>query len=210
MVSAEPLPLGAILAGGQSRRFGSPKAAALVDGAPMIERVRKALEVVLPDLVVIADPGDDHLPRDLPVKEDLRPGLGPVGGIHTALHRARDRECAGAVCVACDMPFLSADLLRGLVARARRSSADAVASERPAGGGLEPLCAYYAVRCLPRVENYIDTGGRSLLGLLEILTVEALPLEELRRFGDPGLLLFNVNTPADHRRARTGSSFPDP
>lgn len=209
-MSAEPLPLGAILAGGQSRRFGSPKAGALVDGAPMIERVRQALEAVLPDLVVIADPGDEHLPRGLPAIGDLRPGLGPVGGIHTALHRARDRERPGAVCVACDMPFLSAGLLRELIARAMRSSADTVASERPAGSGLEPLCAYYAVRCLPRIECYTESGGRSLVGLLETLRVEALPLEELRRFGDPGLLLLNVNTPADHRRARTGSSFPDP
>lgn len=201
-MSTEPLPLGAILAGGKSRRFGSSKAGALVDGAPMIERVRKALDVVLTDLVLIADPGGEDLPPDIPVTADLRPGLGPIGGIHTALHRSKDRERPGAVCVACDMPFLSADLMRELIARAKRSSADAVASERPAGRGLEPLCAYYAVRCLPRVENYIEGGGRSLLGLLATLRVEALPLEEVRRFGDPGLLLFNVNTPADHRRAR--------
>lgn len=201
-MSAEQLPLGAILAGGKSRRFGSPKSRALVDGIPMIERVREALAAVLPDLVLIADPGGEDLPPDIPVTADLRPGLGPVGGIHTALHRAKERERPGAVCVACDMPFLSADLLRELIARSRRSNADSVASERPTGRGLEPLCAYYAARCLPSVENYIEGGGRSLLGLLETLTVKPLSVEELRRFGEPALLLFNVNTPADHRRAR--------
>lgn len=202
MSSAQPL-LGAILAGGKSRRFGSPKAQALVDGASMIERVRNALQGVLPDPVLIADPAAEHLPRDLPVHGDLRPGLGPVGGIHTALHLARERERTGAVCVACDMPFLSSDLLRGLIARAERSAADVVASERSTGVGFEPLCAYYSVSCLSDIERFIDSGGRSLMGLLESLQVEPLPLEDLRRWGDPGFLLFNVNTPGDHRRAQS-------
>ena len=49
----------------------------------------------------------------------------------------------------------------------------------------------------------LDRGARSVRELLEGLAdVRYVREEELRRFGDPSLLLLNVNSPEDLDRAR--------
>ena len=48
--------LGAIIAGGQSRRFGSDKALAVIDGRPMIAHVTEALR---PQVEMVAICGRD-------------------------------------------------------------------------------------------------------------------------------------------------------
>ena len=57
--SLRPL-LGAVLAGGQSRRFGRDKIAVEVEGVPMVLRAVRALEALCDDVVLVA-PGSDVL-----------------------------------------------------------------------------------------------------------------------------------------------------
>ncbi|MDT8369296.1 MAG: nucleotidyltransferase family protein, partial [Longimicrobiales bacterium] len=88
--------LGVILAGGGSTRFGSPKAAARIAGRPMAGWVRRALEPHLDEVVIVT--GDPSLAALLPIRSrpDALPGLGPLGGLFTALGWAREEGCAGA------------------------------------------------------------------------------------------------------------------
>lgn len=190
-----------ILAGGRSRRFGAPKALAAVDGKPMIVRVRDALRAALPEVVVIAR--DRALARDLgiPVRVDLVAGGGALAGVHAGLRWAEEQGRPGALCVACDMPFLSPLLLRRLRDHALESRARVLAPESFGPVGVEPLCAYYAVACLPEIEARLARGERALTGLLDPLRTDRLPLLEVLRFGDPERLFLNVNTPEDYGRA---------
>ncbi|MDX1674895.1 MAG: molybdenum cofactor guanylyltransferase [Longimicrobiales bacterium] len=107
---AEP-PFGAVLAGGESSRYGSPKPLARVAGRRIVDRVVAALRTVVPDVIVSAN--DPSLFRDLglPIHPDERPGLGPLAGIYTTLLRARDAGRPGILAVAGDMPFPSSELL---------------------------------------------------------------------------------------------------
>lgn len=111
-------PLGAVLAGGESSRYGSPKALATVGGVRIIDRVIRALREVTPEIILSAN--EPALFRDLglPAYPDERPGLGPLGGIYTTLLRAREAGRPGILAVACDMPFPSAELLAVLGRRA--------------------------------------------------------------------------------------------
>ncbi|MDV3456876.1 molybdenum cofactor guanylyltransferase [Sphingomonas sp. HF-S4] len=105
--------LGAILAGGQSRRFGSDKAAALLDGRPLIEHVAEALARDCDALVVC---GRSH--AAIPFLADLpRPGLGPLGGLCAALLHGRDHGFEAVLSAPCDVPDLPAGLLARLSAR---------------------------------------------------------------------------------------------
>jgi len=102
--------LGALLAGGQSRRFGSDKALAMLDGARLIDRALAALAAEC-DAVVVCG-------RDLvgvrSVADRPGPGLGPLGGLNAALHLARDEGFAGVLTSACDIPVLPEGLLAQL------------------------------------------------------------------------------------------------
>ena len=48
------------------------------------------------------------------IRRDLKPQCGPLGGVHTALTASRAEVI---IFLACDMPFISFDLLRRLAAR---------------------------------------------------------------------------------------------
>ncbi len=106
--------LGAIIAGGQGRRFGEDKAAALLKGKPLIQHVADGLAAQVAHIVVVGRtwPG-------LPLLAD-RPdgGLGPLAGLNAALAHARDAGFDGVITAGCDtLPILPdmAALLAGPV-----------------------------------------------------------------------------------------------
>lgn len=94
--------LGAILAGGQARRFGADKALAALQGMTLIDRIAATIGPQV-DAVVIVGRG--------PGIADRPAGIGPLGGIAAALHDARSRGFGSVVTVPCDTPMLPADLV---------------------------------------------------------------------------------------------------
>ena len=128
-MSTAPTPFGAILAGGRSVRYGSPKALATVAGESILDRVRRALLRVTPDLILIANEPSLFARSGLPTRPDTRPGLGALGGIHAALLWAREAGRPGILAVACDMPFLDPALLVRILERAAAGDVDVVAPE---------------------------------------------------------------------------------
>jgi molybdopterin-guanine dinucleotide biosynthesis protein len=202
-------PLGVILAGGASRRFGTPKALALVGGQRIVDRVLDALAGAVPEVVVSAnDPWlfDD---LDLDVIPDVHSGIGPLAGIHAALHHAVERAWPGALVVACDLPYVTTDVLRLVVRRASVSPADAVVPESHGRYGSEPLCAFYSTECIPVVEAMIAEGEHRAHRLLERVRTDHVSLADIRPVGDPHLLFHNVNTVSDLDEAeRRGGPLP--
>ena len=190
-------PLGVILAGGASRRFGTPKALALVGGRRIVDRVLDALGAVVPEVVVSANDPEPYGGLELAVIPDRHAGIGPLGGIHAALLHAVERGWPGALVVACDLPYVTAGVLRLVVRRARVSPADAVAPESHGRRGVEPLCAFYSVDCIPIVEAMIAEGESRAHRLLERVRTDRIPLAGIRAVGDPHLLFHNVNTVTD-------------
>jgi len=194
-------PLGAILAGGASRRFGAPKALAEVGGRRIVERVRDALAQAVRDVVLVANEPALFACLHLPTRADRVPGLGALAGIETALRWAMEMGRPGALCVACDMPFVAPALLREIAARAAAADADAIVPESGGRRGMEPLCAWYSVRSLPAAERALASDDRSLAALVGAVRAERISIADVRRFGEPDVIFLNVNTPGDHRRA---------
>ncbi|WP_439546224.1 molybdenum cofactor guanylyltransferase [Sandarakinorhabdus sp.] len=99
--------LGAILAGGQSRRFGSDKALALYHGLELICHVINRLQPQCDALLICGRRFDDlDMADDRP-----EPGLGPLGGLAAALHAGRERQFDMVVSVPCDTPDIPEDLV---------------------------------------------------------------------------------------------------
>lgn len=203
---ADRTPLGVILAGGASRRFGAPKALARVGGRRIVDRVRDALSAVADEIAVSANDPALFAELGLPILPDEAPDLGPLGGIQAALRRAERGGCGGALVVACDLPHVPAELLRLIARRASATAADAVVPESPGRRGVEPLCAWYSVRCLPEIGRMLAAGERRAHRLAERVPIDRIPLAEVQRIGDPHLLFHNVNTVTDLYTAvhRTG------
>lgn len=90
--------LGAVIAGGQSRRFGSDKAVAPVDGRPLAAHVIEGLEPQVEKLVMCGREWPDMtMLADRPEN-----GQGPLGGICAALHHAQDQGFDAVLTAGCD------------------------------------------------------------------------------------------------------------
>ncbi|MFS0771494.1 molybdenum cofactor guanylyltransferase [Sphingomonas sp. 1P08PE] len=161
--------LGAVLAGGRSSRFGSDKAAALLDGRTLLAHARQALAGHVDDVVVIG--GADGI-ADLP-----RPGLGPLGGIAAALDHGATHGHRCVLTIGCDMPVLPDELVQALLRRAPAFCAEApILGLWPAALGAQ-LLSYLEVA----PERSVKGWARSV-GALPIASPVSIP---------------NVNTPAD-------------
>jgi molybdopterin-guanine dinucleotide biosynthesis protein A len=187
---------GVIQAGGRSTRMGGePKALLELGGRRIIERVVDALAPVLSDLLVVTNTPDLYAFLGLPMVPDAYPGAGSLGGIYSGL-RAADGD--GVFTVACDMPFLRADVARLVIDRA--GDGDVVIPR--VGDQLETLHAVYARRCLPAMESRIAAGRLKITGFFPDVQVVEIAESEVARIADPGVVFMNVNTPDELARAR--------
>jgi molybdenum cofactor guanylyltransferase len=130
---------------------------------------------------------DSELPElDLPVVVEPNQPSHPLCGVLAAM-----RACSTPIlALGCDMPFLSPELLAWLASLPDQL----VVTE--ADRRLQPLLARYG----PALAGPLEAGLRRRAPLQEVvasLSPRVLGEAELRRFGDPLRLCFNVNTPQD-------------
>lgn len=178
----------AILAGGRATRFdGVNKGALVVGSIAIVDRLLDALRAVAHEIFVVGRDDPAWTSRGLRVIADEMPGAGPLGGIYTALvHSPSDRTLV----VACDMPFVSAGLLRRLAAA---DDADVVIPRH--ARGYEPLCAIYSRACADDIRERLGRGINEASRLPAGLRVTELDV-------DDDVMFVNVNTPHDYERAR--------
>jgi molybdopterin-guanine dinucleotide biosynthesis protein A len=193
-----------MLAGGANRRYdGKPKALESVGGQPIAARAIDALRQTTNRVVLVANDARTFAPLGLEMRSDIRPGAGALGGIHTAVAWARELGCRGALVAACDMPFLSAALLRCICEAA--DADEVVAPESDSRRGLEPLCAFYGSACQPAIEAALERGDHRVVSFFPQVRVRKIPISAVLEFGDPKVLFLNVNTPADRELAEAAA-----
>jgi molybdopterin-guanine dinucleotide biosynthesis protein A len=165
----------------------------VVGGIRILDRLVAEMTAAFdgPPLLVANAPEAPGWRPDLRVVPDVRPGLGSLGGIYTAVVEAP----APVVCVAWDMPFVTRELLRRLAAGLLEY--DAFLPQSDGRRGVEPLCAAYGPACRDAITRSLDEGDLRAIAFHERIGVGILPLSEVAGFGDPELLFFNVNTADD-------------
>ncbi len=162
-----------ILAGGLSTRMGRDKARLRLGGRTLLAWVRAAAQATGWPVRV--------------VRRDCGPRCGPLGGVWTAWQRSRaDR----LVLLSCDMPFVTAKLIRAVVEREGR----AVFVTTVEGEGFP-----FALdrECLPAIERQLAQKRFALHALAQALRVVRLRVTGSRRDE-----LLNVNTAEDYQIAR--------
>jgi molybdopterin-guanine dinucleotide biosynthesis protein A len=182
--------------------MGRDKAGLIIDGLPLLERTARVAREVTARVLVAGRPSPSGWPLgEVTFLPDETTGLGPLGGIATALSHAQAQGEAAVLALACDMPALTPDALRWLA----RQWQQACSAEPLPGlvacreGANEPLFCVYTDACLPLLSERATAGQLSLRGLIEaagFLRAEAPP--------EIASALANVNTPAEFA-AFTGS-----
>jgi molybdopterin-guanine dinucleotide biosynthesis protein A len=190
-MSAAPVH-GLVLAGGASSRMQRDKALLLYEGKSQLDRAFELLARHVPKVFVSvrADQAAEPARARRPLIVDSVEGGGPIVGIRSALAA---HSGAAWLVLACDLPFLSDDVLeRLLVERDPACLATAYAS---AHDGLpEPLCAIWEPAALPELAAFQSSGGQCPRKFLKTRPIRLL------QPGDPRAL-DNVNTPEEYRNA---------
>jgi molybdopterin-guanine dinucleotide biosynthesis protein A/RimJ/RimL family protein N-acetyltransferase len=169
---------GILLVGGASRRFGSPKALATLDGETLAERAWRTLGRACDERLAVGKVADDlQLPFEL--LDDGTHVRAPIAGLVAGL-RAASNEIA--VVLPVDVPAFRAADLRAL-------AADCPDAAVPPTG---PLPAAYRQTALPVLARCLEAGELALRDALRELDVRVVEI-------DPSVLV-NVNTPADLER----------
>lgn len=164
--------LGAVLAGGQSSRFGSDKALAEFRGRTLLARAVDALAGWCEHVIVVgrAEAPAPTLP-DWP-----RPGMGPLAGIAAALHHARDEDYEFVLTCGVDSLALPDDLPDLL-------------GPAPAYLAAQPVIGLWPASAARAIEDILHSQGRHSLRRF----AEAIGARAVSSLADPA----NINTPAD-------------
>ena len=179
-----------ILVGGGSSRMGTDKSRLQLGNRSFTEQIADTASSVAASVMVVGRATDYFGLKSVP---DIFKGLGTLGGIHTALATC---PTEWSLILACDLPFVTADLLKRLTGL--RPGFEAVAPLQP-NGYLQPLCALYRVEpCLERTETLIKSGERRPLALFDSVKTRLVTFEELTDLTGAEHFFDNINTPEDY------------
>ena len=193
--------IGVVLAGGRSTRLGQDKVRLRLpgDGRDMLARTADLLAACTDGVVISCrapDAGEETLAlpgiRSIP---DAEPGLGPLGGVWSALRELRQP----ILVLSCDLPFMDGPTLRRLLdaREARLPGTIMTTYQQEETGFIEALVAVYEPACLPWFDAAWEQGIRKFSVVIP---------EELRTHvpysRSEALPFFNINYPADVEIAR--------
>jgi molybdopterin-guanine dinucleotide biosynthesis protein A len=190
---------GLLLCGGESRRMQRDKAGLDYGGASALERSWALLAPVVERAWVSVRDANSLDPARAahPCLPDLLPGLGPISGIHAALHA---HPGAAWLVLAVDLPFLDAGTLQQLIAQ--RAPQRMATAYRSSHDGLpEPLCAIFEPAAREPIDAWVGADRRCPRKFLAQADVQLLSLARPEA-------LDNINTAAEYDAARARLAQP--
>lgn len=196
MSASPPVMVGLALAGGRSSRFGGDKAAAHLDGRPLLSWAIAHLDLSCFKVAVSAGPGSAAeaiaLAQNRAVLADRTADAdGPLAGIRSGLDWARAQGADLLAIEPCDAPLLPADLHTRLLAGL--GSAPAAMAVTP--DGPQPLCSIWRTHLLDVVDRALEGGAHPpLWRLLGDIGAATVMFDDVTAF-------INANTPGALRDA---------
>ncbi len=174
-------------------------------GEPLIERVLGRLAPIAGELVVTTSRPSELAYLEELMFDGLRPRVvmdvdGPAGamrGIASSLTAARLPLVA---IVACDMPFVSPELIGALSDRVKEGPLDACVPREERG--IEPLCAVWRCdACAPVARELLDQDRQRIRCLIDQVHAGYLDEPQIVEVAGSTLCFENVNTPEEFAAA---------
>jgi molybdopterin-guanine dinucleotide biosynthesis protein A len=183
----------AILAGGKSRRFGSPKFQAPFMSQPLLNTMLQKAFAITRNCMVIAGQMPITFQINIPVYRDIYPDCGPLGGLYTALYHSNQSLVA---ILPCDMPLLEPAVYDLMMRKASPQKPIVAVSDH----GLEPMVSIWPVAdSLPVISQNLKAKKLSFRKTLEELEAIRLNIQVYMTNYEPDIFK-NINYPADLRQ----------
>lgn len=182
--------VGIILAGGQSKRYGEPKAFALRDEKYFYQYALNALQQYMAQIIIIAHPTLTKRFSSLEeaiVIEDHKEyqGLGPMAGLFSAMEAV---EAVWYMVLPIDTPFISAFTINKLLTAAE-DGYDAIIPH--IDGRDQPLIAMYHKSTKKRIAELLEMKKLSMHELMQQISIKYVEGLDEREF-------ININRKSDY------------
>lgn len=180
-----------VLAGGESRRFGSDKTKAKLSGKSLLHIVIERLKNSGFEVVISGGPPEKFSSFGCSMIEDALPFEGPLQAMAGSFLKRNEKRI---LFVACDMPLLKEGIVNKLWNH--DLGADIVLLE--SAGKKKMLPGIYSNRIVPIAKSLLSNGRRDIKALCDSsLIMKTVPKKEWRIFDPKALSLFNVNRKED-------------
>jgi len=180
---------GIILAGGKSSRMGTDKGLQELCGKPLIYYSIKVLSELC-STIIISTSSDAYQSFGYKTLADEIPGIGPMGGIYSALKQSRTEK---NLVLSCDLPFVSKELLSYII---ENSEGYQVAVPWQGNQHYEPLCGFYNLSVLAQMTAFIQKENYKLPDLFEEVIMNRLIINDKLDFYNENLFR-NINSKND-------------
>ncbi|MGN7184802.1 molybdenum cofactor guanylyltransferase MobA [Staphylococcus warneri] len=187
-----------ILAGGESRRFGRPKAFAEVEGQMFYQRIIKVLEStnMFNDILISTNNQlknqFDH--TNVVVDTEEHKGKGTLAGIFTAMQQYPDEELFFVVSV--DTPMISErainQLYQFMVSHLIDDQID-IATVK-ASGRYIPTIGFYSPKTKAVIEDILESDDYSFKQLYNQMNIDWIKVEDIKA---PSYWYYNINSQQD-------------
>ena len=184
---------GIILAGGKSSRMGTDKGLLQLCGKHIVGYAIEALSGIC-NRIIISSTSDAYQSLGYEVIADEIPGIGPMGGVYSALKESKTEK---NLILSCDLPFVSKELLEHILSHGEGYQ---VAVPWQGNQHYEPLCGFYDLSILDKLGEFIREGNYKLPDLFDEISINKLIINDRLSFYHENLFL-NVNSKHDLQMA---------
>ena len=116
--------LGAILAGGQSKRMGKDKLFPELNNKKLIEHTIDKVKKYLKEVIIITNQDNEFFSKNnlTTVKDCIKGQLGPLVGILTAMKWAKENltNCSWIATFPCDTPFFPESIIENFIQESKK------------------------------------------------------------------------------------------
>jgi len=116
--------LGAILAGGQSKRMGKDKLFLELNNKKLIEHTIDKVKKYLKKIIIITNQDNEFFSKNnlTTVKDCIEGQLGPLVGILTAMKWAKENlsKCSWIATFPCDTPFFPESIIKSFIEESKK------------------------------------------------------------------------------------------
>ena len=185
-----------ILAGGDSKRLGQPKALLDFNGKSLIELMIKNLGGYFDEVLLVTDRRELYQNLSVQITGDLflHQDKSPLRGIHAGLKYS---SLPYQFVAACDMPFINMELVNYMA----QFIFDYEAVIPYIGGHFQPLHSFYHQSIVGVIEKQLQEGNYKITDFYQMIKHRKICEDEISCFDPDYFTFININTAEDYRAA---------
>jgi len=189
-----------VLGGGDSSRMNCDKAFLKIQGKYLIDTVIERLFEIFDNIFLIGRIYRHGMLTGC--RNDDIPGMGPMGGIYTALKSSSTNL---NFFIGIDYPFIDKRIVRALIDIITEEKAKRYAGFIPfTPDGFHPLFSFYSRDCIKSVERCIEEKKLRIKCISDYSSIKYIDILDSLKTVPSGLIyrcLTNINTMEDYKTA---------